>query len=69
MKIKIKRAASRNKEGFIRSILQTWTTITKQYDRYLNSDIARRLVNYLELNERIADLNIISAISKHSINQ
>lgn len=45
MKIEEERASSRNKEGLIRWVLQTWTTITEQCATDLVSDVPGRLVN------------------------
>lgn len=50
MKIEVERAAPRNKQDLIRSVLQAWTTATEHYGVDLVSGVPGRLVKCLELN-------------------
>jgi len=50
MKIEVERAAQRNKQELIQSVLKAWTTITEQNGFDLVSGVPGRLVKCLEFN-------------------
>jgi len=50
MKIEVERAAPRNKQELMQSLLEAWTTITEQYGFDLVSGVPGHLVKCLEFN-------------------